>query len=294
MNDVVAFVQVEEGVDGARFDLAAGLPRGRCLRTRRQQILVKEFVAAEYHDAGIDEAEPGPHVAGDELQPLRLGELPGREHVREAMALGLGLAGDEYSRAARGHGIEFIADAVDVAAEALHRFHTKVDRGFHRRPRHRRDGDRRELHEVSERMLDGEKSRGVGDALEEELRVFLEVARFDERDPRLRRQVIREEARGLHAPLRGLRVAAKRDIEQRHGFLRLQAPLRTGGEGADRFHFVAKELEPHGVGRVGWEDVADAAAAAELAGILHGVHALVAVLDEPDRERGRIDDFANY
>ena len=141
-------------------------------------------------------------------------------------------------------------------------------------------------------MLDGEKSRGVGDALEEELGMLLEVARFDERDPRLRRQVVREETLQAH-PWQRVGFAIL-NIEQRHGFLRLQAPLRTGGEGADRFHFVAEELEPHGIGRVRWEDVADAAATAELAGILHGVHALVAVLDEPDRERGRIDDFANY
>ena len=74
------------------------------------------------------------------------------------------------------------------------------------------------------------------------------------------------------------------NLEELDALLGFQTALRAGGEGADRFDFVAEEFEADGVGRVRGEDVADAAAATEFAGILHGLDALVAVIDEPARE----------
>src|SRR5438067_1637002 len=63
-----------------------------------------------------------------------------------------------------------------------------------------------------------------------------------------------------------------------------EAALRLGRELADRLHLVAEQLDAiRGVG-VGREDIEDAAAAAELAGQLDGLHALKAVLDQPARQ----------
>ena len=72
-----------------------------------------------------------------------LGGLGRAEDVAQPADLGLGLADDKHLLAGPGL-VQFVAHAVDVAAEALDRFDLQPAGGFQRRRGHGRGGDRTE------------------------------------------------------------------------------------------------------------------------------------------------------
>ena len=138
---------------------------------------MEEFVAAEDDDARLDEAEAGADVPGDELKPVRLGELAGLQHLREPVHLGFVLAGDQHR-----------ADLADATASSSSR--TRWTLPLNRST----DSTRRwtdastlgrgsaetttfgQLHEVARTPLGGEQPGRVGDPFEEVLRLLLQVA----------------------------------------------------------------------------------------------------------------------
>ena len=268
VDDVVAVVEVEEAVDGPRFDLAARRGAG-LFHPRRQQFFVKEFVAAEHQYVEIDEAKAGADVPRDQRHPPAFGELARFQHVRQAVDFRFGLAGDPDAILRR-NSVEFLPHPQHVAAESLDALDAQVRGRFHARSRHRRDRHRRQLHQLLERARGSEQSHRVRNALEEVLPLLAEIAVLEQRDHRSRREVIEQEPEPTAA---GVRVERAED-QQFADFV--EAALRLCGEVADRFQIVAEEFEPDGIGGVGWEQVEDAAALAEFAGEFDGIDPLIA------------------
>ena len=75
------------------------------------------------------------------MQAVLLGGLRRAENVAQPADLGLGLT-DHEDFLPRAGLVQFVADAVDVAAESLDRFDLQPAGGFQRRRGHRRGGDR--------------------------------------------------------------------------------------------------------------------------------------------------------
>src|SRR5262245_1369983 len=73
----------------------------------------------------------------------------------------------------------------------------------------------------------------------------------------------------------------------------LQTALRLGREAADRFNLISQQLQPCWCVGVWREDIDDAATAAELGGIFHGIDAAIAVGNQPSGEALEIDRVAN-
>ena len=187
------------------------------------------------------------------------------------------LAGDDNAVGAA-DGVEFVLDPRYVAAEALHRLDAQVGDRLATGPRQRRHDDGRARHQVRERAIDGVQAGGVADALEEVPALLLQLRRLQECDDRTRRQVVREEAAVGRLAGPGVAVGPQ---DHEFGLLR-QAALGVRGERANRLEFVAEEFEPHGVGGVGGEEIDDAAALGELAGVLDRLAALEAVVVQPE------------
>ena len=113
MHDQVAFGEIEEAVDGPRFEPAA-----------RQHLAdvfaVEELVIAEHGDACVHHAETGAHPARHQPEPVGLGKLARGQDFVQAFALGLIVTGNHHAVA--GHrAVELVAQLGDVAAEALDR-----------------------------------------------------------------------------------------------------------------------------------------------------------------------------
>ncbi len=131
--------------------------------------------------------------------------------------------------------------------------------------------------ELFERTFDGEESFDLGDSFEKELPLLVQLSWFDENHPRSGRKVF-----GEMTSNRRLRRGA---APQHYNLLQLpRTPLCSDGKRPNRFHFVAKKLQPHRLIRIERENIEDAAAAGKLAGQLARINALVSVVDEPGAE----------
>ena len=266
-------------------DSTRRLGSARSLLPGRRSFAVEQFVAAEHHDAGLDEAKAGAHGAGHESQPIALRELAGGEHVGEALALRFVVAGDEHA-VLPADGVEFVAHAVDVAAEALDRLDAQMADGLDARPRKRRHRHVGPREHLSNRPLDREQPFDVDDGFQVELALLLQLGRLDQNHPRPRRQMLDE--------VRPTRRSRRSAIAQNHDLAQIpRASLRSDRELPDRFDLVAEELQPHGSFGIEREDVDDAAATGELAGQFARIDALVAVGDEPNTELVQVEAVAN-
>ena len=84
----------------------------------------------------------------------------------------------------------------------------------------------------------------------------------------------------------GQRLARGADED---GGERVERALRLGIEGADRLDLVAEELDANGARQRGREDVDDAAAMADVAGLLDLRHVLVAQAEQVLEQDARVE-----
>ena len=233
----------------------------------------------------VEEAEPGSDAPRDEVQALGLRQRAGREDFAQAFALGLVGAG-EHHHIAGGDGVEFVADALDVAGQALDRLDAEVAVCRDRGTRQRGDADVGEAHELGEHGFDAEQAGRVGEAVVIGFGLLGEFADFDEGDSGAFGQVVAEVAGefggGFSPERRQVRVVE-----------RAERPLRLRRELADRLHLVAEEFEAVRRFRVGRVDVEDAAAPAELRRCLDDFRRLIALRDEPAGQFVGVEDIAD-
>ncbi len=258
----VALVQLEKAVDH---------PPQVPPRRAPQIGAVKEFAAAQQHHAFRDQPETVVQRAQREMEPPLLGQPRGGEDLRQAAHLGLGLANQENLLAGAGV-VQFVADLVDVAAEALDRFDLQPAGGLQRAGGHGRGRHRGEAAHLAEHVGHRVQFRRPLQTLQVMLPLGLQFARLDQQKPAFRRQEIGEMAAALQERLQHRHF---------HGVHLAHAPLAGDLEAAERFDLVAQQLHPHRVVPIGGEDVDDAAAERELARQFHAGGGVKAVLDQP-------------
>ena len=126
----------------------------------------EQLAAAEQHDPLGHQAEAALQRADGKVQPALAGQSACRAKTsRQPPDLGLGLADDEHLLAGAGL-VQLVADAVDVAAEALDRFDLQPAGRFQRAGRHGRGGDRRKPEHLLQHVGTSCKSCGPFEPLQ--------------------------------------------------------------------------------------------------------------------------------
>ena len=183
VDDEIAFAQVEEAVDGPAQPAPAAA--GRCTSARRNSSPL-----LEQHDAVGHQPEAALQRADGKVQAAVAGKLRAAEDLAQAADFGLGLADDEHLLAAAGV-VQLVADLVDDAP--LNRSTDSI-------------GSRQVVSSepvaMAEAVTEGNCDRladHVGHAVKslrpveafEVLPAFaFQLARLDQQEPALRRQVI--------------------------------------------------------------------------------------------------------
>ena len=143
----VAFAQFEEAVDD---------PREPAVRRATQIGPAEQLAAAEQHDPLGHQPEAALQRADGKVQAALLGGPRRAEDIAQPADFGLGLADDEHLLARAGF-VQFVADAVDVAAESLDRFDLQPAGRFQRRRGHGRRRHRRKAEHLLEDVGNGVK-----------------------------------------------------------------------------------------------------------------------------------------
>ena len=271
VNDQIAFVQVEEAVDGAALvapasDRPADLGAG------------EELVIADHERLGVDQVEARPDPADGQVQPFRLGQLGVGKDLAQPFDFGRVVAGDQDVFAG-GRAVELGLDLRELARKSLDALDPQVAGRLERVGRQGRDGDRGQADQALEAAFDGEEPAHVFEAAEILPALLAEVGGLEQGDPGSFGKVIdgMAEARqiGFFETERGRERDRVPAIERALGF---------DVEGPDRFDLVAEKLDADRVGRIRGEDVEDAAADAELAGYLDDLGPRHSALEQPCRQ----------
>ena len=145
----IAFAQFEEAVDD---------PRQPAMRRAPQIGPAKQLAAAQQHDPIGHQPKTALQRADGKVQPSFLGGLRRAEQIAKPANFGLGLADDEHLLAHAGL-VQFVAHAVDVAAETLDRFDLQPASRLERSRSHRRRRHRRKAKHLLEDVGNGVKLR---------------------------------------------------------------------------------------------------------------------------------------
>ncbi len=187
------------------------------------------------------------------------------------------MTGDQHL-IARGSTVKFGLDPRQIAGEALDTFNSQVTCRFQRIRRQGGKSDRRESYKTLEGRLHRVKPAHVIESGQVVPALLAQVCRLNKHDPGSARKVFGSRSEtGLV-----LVVEAGRD-GQRDVVPPVKGALRFDIEGADGFDLVAEELNPHGIGGVGREDVENPAAQTEFAGYLDHFGAHHALFQQPAR-----------
>ena len=194
MDDVVAFVEIEERVDRPRESLP-GSPR--------RHVLAAEQLGARDEDELLrHEAEAAGEVTAGEVEAAAAGRRARGEELGEPRLLRLRRANDPHFLIAA-HRLQFIANTVEHAGEPLDTLHREIRARLEARRGDRRERHRREAIDPPEHFLRlGEPDIGA-EPLERPPRLVGELAGLHQRPPR----------------------SGRHDIGQ------LRAALRDGGRG---------------------------------------------------------------
>ena len=210
--DQVALVEIQEAVDRPAQP-PAQRPPGRCTSARRKS----SPLLSSTMRSGTSR-KPFCSAADGKVQAAVAGKLRAAEDLAQAADFGLGLADEEDLLAAAGV-VQFLADLVDVAAEALDRLDRQPASRFQRAGGDGRGGDGRKLHRPADHVGDAMKSLRPVEAFEVLPAFAFQFARLDQQEPASRRQVIGEMRAGrgsgagagcsrLHSLRRPTRLAA--------------------------------------------------------------------------------------
>ncbi len=234
----------------------------------------EELVVADDQRRRVGHVEARPDPADGQVEPARPRDLGVGEDLAESLDLGRVVAGDQDPVAAGG-AVELGLDLGQLAREPLDALDPEVAGRLQRVGGERREGDRGMPDQPGEGALDREEPAGVVDPAEVVAALLAEVVGLDQRDPGPLGEDVGDVAEVA-------RVAVERGAGGQRD--RVPAVARALGlrvEGADRLDVVAEELDPDRLGRVGGEDVEDAAAEAELAGDLDDLDPTHRPLGEP-------------
>ena len=268
VDDQVAFVQVEEAVDGPALVSPAG--HGPADLGAGEQLVI-----ADHQRPGVDQVESRPDPADGQDQPVGLGQLGVGEDLAQPLDLGRVVAGDQDA-VAGGGAVELGLDLGQVAGESLDALDPQVAGRLERVGGQGRDGDRRKADQPLEARLDAEEPARIVEPAEVVPALVAQVVRLEQGDPGPFGEEfgrVAEAGRvGFLEPERGGQGDRVPAIERALGF---------DVERPDRLDLVAEELDADRVGRVGREDVEDAAADAELAGDLDDLGPRHAALEQP-------------
>ncbi len=143
MDDEIALGQIEEAVDGPRFQPAPPHPTlpqawGRVgWGGAERRVTVKQLLPTQHQHAGrVHQTEAGADPADEETQPVGLREPSRRQYLAQPLAFAIVLTRDQHALA-RGHRVQFVAHLAHVAAEAFDGFDVQTERRLHRRTRQR-------------------------------------------------------------------------------------------------------------------------------------------------------------
>ena len=123
-----------------------------------------------------------------------LRQLPVGQHFAQALALGLVVAGDQHVIVRR-HGVQFVADPADLAAEALDRFDVQMTGRLDRGAGQGGHLDAGKTQQLLKDALHGEQPGHVGDALQVVLALLVQFLHFDQDASRRRRAGNRRDGR---------------------------------------------------------------------------------------------------
>src|SRR5262249_7350293 len=171
VNDEIAFGQLEEAVNRPRFQAPARQHLTRLLA-------MEQLLSAQHDEPRVDESERRSHPSRDKPEPVGLGELPGGEHLAEALALGLIETGNQHAVTGL-NVIQLIANAGHLAAESFHRLDAQMTGRLNGRRRHPRQTHAWKPDELLQGPLAGEQAARVGDAFEIVLGWFEEAIQLD-------------------------------------------------------------------------------------------------------------------
>ncbi len=193
------------------------------------------------------------------------------EEIFQPFGFGLGLTDDEHLLSRAGF-IQFFADTVDVAAEALHRFDLESAGRFQGAGRYRRSGDGRKMKRLAEHAGNVVQLGRAVEPFEIMPPLLFEFHRFDQQKPALRREIVGE---------MGAIVNSRREDRQFDFDKRAKASLAGNLEPPQRFDPVTEKLHPRRIVPIRREYVHDPAANGELAGQFHRRQILESVFHEP-------------
>ncbi len=203
MDNQVAFIQIEEAVDGPALvpppgDRAADIGAG------------EELMVGDHQGGGIDQvkARPDPSQGAMEAPLLCQGRVA--EDLTQALDLGGVVAGDEHAVTGRG-AVELGLHPGQLSREAFDALDPKMARRLQRVGRQGRDRDRREADQPLEGALHRVEPARVIDPAQVMPALLMEVAGLDQGHPRALGEIARRRAEVLEAPL----VIARWD-RQRH------------------------------------------------------------------------------
>ena len=169
------------------------------------------------------------------------------------------------------------------------------------------DRSNRDVHEIgqpSHHRLERDQTRCVAQPLTILPSLVDQLRKFDQRNPTTTRKVFRQSCRlgtlarlWVHQLLTGKSARPTRHFHpanrQTNLLQRLDRPLRFNIEPAQRFEFVAEELQPQRIVRVRRIDIDDAAMHTDFTRQFDGGDALKAPFDHPAQQLIDIDAFAD-
>ena len=282
MDDVIALVEIEKGVDRPGEPLARG---PRCSRL----FAAEELGTADEHDLLRHQSKAAGEMPLGKVEP---GGAIGRgagEEFRQPPLLGL-TRGDHPHLLITAHRLQFLANPIKDAGEPLHAFDGQRGRGLEARRGDGRECDRWVFIDAGEDIFRLAHTAHVGQPLLGPPGLLGQFAWLHERPPAAGRHDVGQMCATRRRRAVGGPVHERREVDRGE---RVDAPLGDRVECAQRLDLVAKEFDANGPAPVGGEEIDDPAAAGKRAGGVDRIDLLPAPGDEPVAELGRIEPPAD-